>query len=59
MDHGYFKQSKRKFQKNKVVNIALDGYFRVVYNDYWSDASEKKSSDRFDKLSLNNKDKLF
>tara|TARA_A100001011_G_scaffold400732_1_gene518075 strand:- start:8061 stop:8825 length:765 start_codon:yes stop_codon:yes gene_type:complete len=57
MDHGYFKQSKRKFQKNKVINIALDGYFRVVYNDYWSDASEKKSSDRFDKLSLNIKDK--
>ena len=57
IDHGYFKQSKRKFIKNKVVNMDLDGYFRIVYNDYWSDGSKKKSSDRFNKLSLEIKDK--
>ncbi len=52
IDHGYFKQSKRKFIKNKVINLELDGYFRICYNDYWSDASQAKPSDRFNKLSL-------
>ena len=31
IDHGYFKQSKRKFIKNKVHKIDLDGYFRIVF----------------------------
>ena len=56
IDHGYFKQSKRKFIKNKVHKIDLDGYFRIVFNDYWNDGSKQMPSDRFNKLSLSIKD---
>ena len=56
IDHGYFKQSKRKFIKNKVHKIDLDGYFRIVFNDYWHDGSKQMPSDRFNKLSLSIKD---
>ena len=34
MDHGYFNQSKRSFEKNRTSVINLDGYFRIVYNNF-------------------------
>ncbi len=57
MDHGYFKQSNRKFIKNKVHRIDFGGYFRITYNDFWHDGSGKKSDDRFKKLKITTKDK--
>ena len=52
MDHGYFKQSKRMFIKNKVHKIDLNGYFRIVYNDYWHNGLGNFPSDRLDKLNI-------
>tara|TARA_Y100000996_G_scaffold396854_1_gene363350 strand:- start:140 stop:724 length:585 start_codon:yes stop_codon:yes gene_type:complete len=52
MDHGYFSQSKRTFEKNKTKIINLDGYFRVVFNDYWHSGLGNKSSERLNKLDL-------
>ncbi len=57
IDHGYFKQSKRKFIKNKVINLGLDGYFRIAYNDYWHNGSGNHLPDRLNKLSLEIKEK--
>ena len=56
MDHGYFRQSKRKFLRDKVQIIDLDGYFRIVKNNFWHDGSGIKPSDRFNKLSIDIKD---
>lgn len=52
IDHGYFKQSQRSFQDNKVLVNNLDGYFRIVHNDFWHNGIKKFSSDRFEKLNL-------
>ncbi len=52
LDHGYFNQSKRIFEKNKTKILSLDGYFRVTYNDYWNNGMQNKPSDRFNKLNL-------
>ncbi len=52
MDHGYFKQSNRDFKDNKTKINDLDGYFRVVYNNYWHDGSGNKPKDRLNKLNL-------
>ena len=52
IDHGYFAQSNRKFIKNKVHKIDLNGYFRIVYNDYWHNGSGNMPNDRFDKLGI-------
>ena len=56
MDHGYFRQSKRKFVGDKVQIIDLDGYFRIVKNNFWHDGSGTKPNDRFNKLSIDIKD---
>ncbi len=53
IDHGYLKQSNRLFEKNKTKIINLDGYFRIVYNDYWHNGFGNKPSDRFEELNLN------
>jgi len=52
LDHGYFKQSSRKFQGNKVLINQFDGYFRIVHNNFFHDASVNFSCDRFEKLNL-------
>ena len=52
MDHGYFRQSKRKFVGDKVQIIDLDGYFRIEKNNFWHDGSGNKPSDRLDKLNI-------
>ena len=52
MDHGYFGQSQRSFDKNRTVIDKFDGYFRVVYNDYWHNGSGSKPDDRLKKMNL-------
>jgi len=52
MDHGYFKQSKRSFKSNRTTIENFDGYFRIVYNDYWHSGNGNMPSDRFNKLKL-------
>ena len=49
IDHGYFKQSSRNFEKNKTKVNDLNGYFRIVHNDYWHNSLGDKSKDRFSK----------
>ena len=52
MDHGYFNQSKRTF-KNHITKVEnLDGYFRIVYNNFIHDGKGKYPSDRLKKLNL-------
>ena len=58
IDHGYFKQSNRKFTSNKTKIIQLDGYFRIVHNNFWHNGLGDKSRDRFDKLNINLKDQI-
>ena len=52
IDHGYFKQSKRSFDNNRTLIENLNGYFRVVYNDYWHNGKGNCSDDRLKKLDL-------
>ncbi len=52
IDHGYFRQSERSFDKNKTKIENLNGYFRVVYNNFWHSGLGNKKSDRLDKLNL-------
>ena len=56
IDHGYFKQSSRKFKKVKTELIDFDGYFRITYNDHWHNSLGNKSSDRFNSLGIQLKD---
>ena len=52
IDHGYFKQSQRSFNKNRTVINKLDGYFRVVYNDFWHNGEGSNPEDRLNKMKL-------
>ena len=52
MDHGYFNQSKRTFQDNRTQVINMDGYFRIVYNNFIHNGSGNFPDDRFKKLNL-------
>tara|TARA_B100000575_G_scaffold279920_1_gene268811 strand:+ start:10722 stop:11399 length:678 start_codon:yes stop_codon:yes gene_type:complete len=52
IDHGYFKQSDRSFQDNKTKIKDLNGYFRIVFNDYWHHGKGNKSEDRLSKLNI-------
>ncbi len=53
IDHGYFRQSNRSFRNDRTNIIELDGYFRIVFNDFWHNGMGNKESDRFNKLNLN------
>ncbi len=53
MDHGYFKQSSRKFENNKTNVLDLDGYFRIVYNNFIHNGEGNFPNDRLNKLKLN------
>ena len=53
MDHGYFNQSKRKFENNRTNVLDLDGYFRIVYNNFIHNGEGKFPDDRLKKLNLN------
>jgi len=52
MDHGYFNQSKRIFNNNKTEILNLDGYFRIVFNNFIHNGEGNFPNDRFDKLNL-------
>ncbi len=52
MDHGYFNQSKRTFVNNATKVENLDGYFRIVYNNFIHDGKGNYPNDRLKKLNL-------
>ena len=52
MDHGYFNQSKRIFE-NKFTKVKnMDGYFRIVYNNFIHNGKGNFPNDRLSKLNL-------
>ena len=52
MDHGYFNQSERIFE-NKLTKVKnMDGYFRIVYNNFIHNGKGNFPSDRLSKLNL-------
>ena len=53
MDHGYFNQSRRKFEDNKTNILDLDGYFRIVENKLIHNGEGNFPDDRLKKLNLN------
>ena len=57
IDHGYFKQSQRSFKGKQTIIDKFDGYFRIVYNDFWHSGKGNMPSDRFEKLNLKFKTK--
>ncbi len=52
IDHGYFNQSKRSFEDNRTNVINLDGYFRIVYNNFIHNGTGNYPDDRLKKLNL-------
>ena len=54
IDHGFFKSSKREFNKNKSTSISeLTGYFRVIKNDlYFNKNYNSSDRTRFDNLGI-------
>ena len=52
IDHGYFNQSKRKFENNRTNVLNLDGYFRIVYNNLIHNGVGNFPDDRLKKLNL-------
>ena len=52
IDHGYFNQSKRSFEDNRTNVINLDGYFRIVYNNFIHNGIGNYPDDRLKKLNL-------
>ena len=52
MDHGYFNQSTRTFQNNRTNVVNLDGYFRIVYNNFIHNGRGSFPDDRLKKLKL-------
>jgi len=53
IDHGYFNQSKRKFENNRTNVLNLDGYFRIVQNNFIHNGDGEFPDDRLKKLNLN------
>jgi hypothetical protein len=53
MDHGYFNQSKREFINNRTNVINMDGYFRIVFNNFVHNGKGDYPDDRLKKLNLN------
>ena len=52
MDHGYFNQSKRSFEDNRTNIINLNGYFRIVFNNFVHNGEGNYPNDRLEKLNL-------
>ena len=57
IDHGYFNSSTRFFQEGKTFIDSLDGYFRVVKNDFFHSGKDNCKEDRFEKLNIHIKEK--
>jgi capsule polysaccharide modification protein KpsS len=57
IDHGYLGASNRVFHEGSTVIKDLDGYFRVVHNDFIGFKLERFDHKRLDKLNLNFKKK--
>ena len=53
IDHGYLASSRRTFIEGSTVVNNLDGYFRVVKNDYININKGRYDSKRLDKLNIN------
>ena len=52
IDHGYFNQSKREFKDNRTGILNLDGYFRIVYNNFVHNGQGNFPEDRLKRLNL-------
>ncbi len=52
IDHGYLGASKRSFKKGSTIINDLDGYFRVVHNDFIGFNVRKFDFKRLEKLNL-------
>ncbi len=52
MDHGYFNQSKRIFENNLTKVENMDGYFRIVFNNFIHNGRGNFPNDRLKKLNL-------
>ena len=52
MDHGYFNQSERVFKNNRTNVVNLNGYFRIVYNNFIHNGRGDYPNDRLKKLNL-------
>ena len=57
IDHGYLSSSKRSFNKGATVIDNLDGYFRVVHNDFIGFKLKEFDNKRLDMLNLKFKEK--
>ncbi len=57
IDHGYLGTSNRSFHEGSTVIKDLNGYFRVVHNDFIGFKLEKFDYKRLDKLNLDFKKK--
>ena len=57
IDHGYFNSSLRFFEQGKTIIDSLDGYFRIVKNDFFHSGKGNCKSDRFEKLNIEIKEK--
>jgi len=52
MDHGYFNQSKRVFEDNITKVKNMNGYFRIVYNNFIHNGKGSFPNDRLKQLNL-------
>lgn len=52
IDHGYFRGSQRSFNRQGTIIHDLDGYFRIVWKDYYYTKLGNFGSSRFEKLNL-------
>ena len=57
IDHGYLVTSNRSFNRGSTIIKDLDGYFRVVHNDFIGFKLEKFDNKRLEKLNLKFKKK--
>ncbi len=58
MDHGYFNQSTRVFKNNRTNVMNLNGYFRIVYNNFIHNGKGNYPNDRLEKLNLKIRDQI-
>jgi len=58
MDHGYFNQSERVFKNNRTNVMNLNGYFRIVYNNFIHNGRGDYPNDRLKKLNLIIRDQI-